>query len=118
MSSKKSPPPGRDSAASHGRGLGTPSGQLDPRYVERRLGKLHVEGLEGLDENVRHREVAEPLFVRRHDEPRRLRRAAARQGLFVRRGVLVPKLSVREVAGRELPLLRGIVQPLLEPAKQ
>src|SRR5438876_12010407 len=37
------------------------SGPVRPRSVELWLGELHVVGLEGPDENVRHRQVAEPL---------------------------------------------------------
>src|SRR5882762_3463050 len=74
-------------------------GRNDPRYVDRRLGESHIEGLERLDQDARYGKVAEPLLVRRHDEPGRLGRAAAGERVLVRSDVVVPVRPVLQITG-------------------
>ena len=78
----------------------------------RRQLELHV--LHRLGDDLRSRQVAEPLVIRRDDVPRRMRGAGFRQGLFIRFDVFRPQLALRVVRLADLPVAGGIVEPLLE----
>src|ERR1044072_2883292 len=60
-------------------------------------------------------QVPEPLSVRGDDEPRGVLRTALREHVLKRLGVLVPKLPLLPVSGRQLPGLRLIFLPSEKP---
>ena len=78
------------------------------------LGVLHVQRLEMLDNNARDGKVAEPLVVRWNDEPRRVCGAAAREGFFVGRDIIVPESAFLVVGLADFPLPGRVVEALLE----
>ena len=83
--------------------------------IETELGVLHIEGLQGLDDDLGDGQVTEPLLVGRDDEPGGPLRAAFRQGLFIGLHIILPQLALLEVLEVHLPILCRIGQPLLEP---
>ena len=90
---------------------------LDDQALRQGLGfrVLRIELLQRVAHDRRHRQVAEPLPVRRDDVPRRTRRrASCAQRVLVRGQVVVPVLALLEVAQRELPALRRVVVARLE----
>jgi dTMP kinase len=59
-------------------------------------------------------EIAEPLLVRRNDEPGGVGRAAAAERVFVGGGIFVPEFPLFEVVNRDFPALIAIVDSFLE----
>src|SRR3989441_12683416 len=86
---------------------------FDSAEVDRRLGKMHVEGFECLDQDLRHGEVAKPLLIGRNDVPRRFLCIASRDGVVVRALVVLPSFSLFEIGQRHFPLARRVLQPAL-----
>ena len=73
-----------------------------------------LEARDGVGEDRRHGQVPEPLVVGGHDVPRGRCRRCLRQGVLERRLVVVPVLPLLEIAQRELPALRRILEARLE----
>ncbi len=67
---------------------------LDLLRIDRRLGELQLHALQRFHDYVRYRQIPEPFFIRRNHEPRRVFRAAFRQRVFIRFGVVVPDSAV------------------------
>ena len=67
-----------------------------------------------VDDRRGHDQAREPLVVGGHDVPRRVRRAVCADRVLVGRHVVVPVRALAHVAGRELPVLLGLVEPLQE----
>ena len=72
--------------------------------LRRRSRPARVQPLQRSPRPPGHQHVPDPLAVRRHDVPRRRRRAGPAQHLPVRLGVCVPLLPLRQVARVELPV--------------
>jgi hypothetical protein len=82
--------------------------------VDRRRGRFHAHVLHGGADDLRDREVAEPLVVRRDHVPRGALGRAFGQHVFVCRHVVVPEGPFLVVRIADLPLPRRVVEPLLE----
>src|SRR6188508_394567 len=80
--------------------------------LRRRPRRGHLGG--GLREDLGDGEVAIPLAIGRNDEPRCDIGRTAGQRIGVRSQVVVPAATRVEVAVRPLPVLRGVVEALLE----
>ena len=79
------------------------------------LGYLRPKPVQRLDHLGGNDEAGEPLVVRGHDMPRRFRPAGVADHVLVGGHVLVPELSLRDVAHRELPVFRWLFDALQEP---
>src|SRR5688500_17954137 len=88
-------------------------GQLDALCAGERR-EPEIEALEGLRNDLRDGETREPLVVRGDHVPWRGACAGLRDGLFVRPRVVLPAQPLVDVADRELPVLRGVLQALQE----
>src|SRR5437870_10299359 len=86
--------------------------QLNPGGIDLGPGELHVQGLERLEHDLRHREIPEPLLVRGNDVPGCLLRAAARERVLVRRLVSAPVFPLREIRLGKLPPLPLVLEAL------
>src|SRR4051794_21338294 len=95
----------------------TLSRHRDAVEVLGRGGIARVHRLERLDDDPAHRPVAEPLAVAGDDVPRRVLGRGVRDRLLVGGLVVVPALALGEVAGIELPALRGVVEAGLQPLR-
>src|ERR1039458_4585799 len=84
--------------------IGT-SYNLELRDIEGGLGELWVHSFEGLDDDLGDREIAEPFLVRRDDKPGNCRRAAPTQDRLIGLHVIVPKRSLFEICGTDLPIV-------------
>ena len=93
---------------------GTESVALNVGNVHRRLRRLHVQLLEGLRDDLRYRQVAEPLVVRRNNKPWRVIRARLTQHLLEGGDVIVPVRAFLVVGLADLPLPGRVFEPLLE----
>src|SRR5260370_19555708 len=69
---------------------------------------------QGRYDGLRDDEVAEPFFIRRHNVPRGIRRAALAQGSFVCLLIGIPIHALQPIAGREFPCFRRVLLPLQE----
>src|SRR4029077_9383495 len=83
------------------------------RISRRRVGRLQTG--QDIAQDLRHREVAEPVSVGRDDVPGREVRRTALEDCLKGSLVVGPELSLVQVAHLELPLLGRVVDPLLEP---
>src|SRR5689334_3119679 len=80
-----------------------------------RLEPFLAVGTKRRGQRLRDDQIAVPLRVRRDDAPGRVRRGAARDGVLVRFGELVPLLALLPVVERELPGVDGIVLAREQP---
>ncbi len=80
------------------------------REVHRGPREPQVQPLHVFDDDPRDREVPKPFVVGGDDEPRSVRRAAPREGVFVRLSVVAPELSLLIVRLTDLPSLGRIVE--------
>ena len=72
-----------------------------------------AEGVEGVGDDARDRQIAKPLVVRRDDEPGGVGGAGAAQHVLVGLLVSVPVFSLLVVGGADLPVAGRIVEALL-----
>src|SRR5262245_46788881 len=75
--------------------------------VDRRV--LQVEARHGVDDRRCHHHASEPFVIGRHDIPGRGVGGRRANGVLIGSHVLVPVLTLLDVARRELPLLLGVV---------
>jgi hypothetical protein len=84
------------------------------RDVDVRRRQLQPHVVHRVRDDLRYREVAEPLVVCRNDVPGGVLRARQGHGVLVRVHVLRPQLAFGVVAFADLPIPRRVVEPLLE----
>jgi hypothetical protein len=72
------------------------------------------EGHQRVPQRFRHRQVAEPFLVGRHDKPGRLWRATVVEHVLVCRGVVIPVRALLPIGDRELPGFDRIFLPFEE----
>ena len=75
---------------------------------------MQIQPFEVFDDNPRYREIAEPFVIGWDDEPGSMLRTTAGQGILVSGYIIVPEMSLLVIDFADLPLLSGIVEPLLE----
>src|SRR5690606_34933095 len=80
-----------------------------------RVREPRIQSLERFAQKPTDRQVAIPLAVRRDDMPGGGPGIAQAQRVLVRRLVRVPQLALGDVLLVELPVLRRVVKPGLEP---
>ena len=93
---------------------------IEPVYfldVDRWFRQLEFHVLERVNDNLRHRQISEPLVVGRNHEPGRVVCRATRQSGFECLNVVVPIVSFSVVDCANLPLMRWIVEALLESSQ-
>ena len=83
--------------------------------VDGRLRGLEAHVLHGVGDDLRHREIAEPLLIGRDDVPGGVLLRAVRQRVLESLDVIVPAIALAVIGRADLPLPRGIVEALLEP---
>src|SRR5262245_59906726 len=101
--------------------LGTRSSLLTEQYLLCRreglqllrtdLGILEPQRSQRLDDRGGDDQASEPLVVGRYDVPGRMLRRGIADHVLVGLHVVVPVLALLDVAGRELPVLFGVLEP-------
>src|SRR5258708_11572357 len=76
------------------------------------FGIAQSQRLDGIEHDARNDEAGVQLVVGGHDVPRRVGGARGAQAFFIRLHVLLPILPLRDIRGRELPILFGRFDPL------
>src|SRR5271166_3865848 len=86
----------------------------DVREVNRRRGEGEVEIGHCVRHDLRHREIAKPLVVRRDHVPRRLAGAGGVHRVLERLDVVVPQLPFGIIGFADLPVARRVIKALRE----
>src|ERR1700691_3835195 len=84
-------------------------GQINSGFWE-----LHFQRFQMLDDDAGYGKIPEPLVIGGDDEPRRLLCAAPRNRLVIGFDIFAPEAALLVVRLADLPMLRRVLEPLLE----